>query len=280
MTDRYAVFGNPIAQSKSPLIHGLFAEQFQLDMSYQAQHVDVDGFAKAANAFFQAEGSRGLNITSPFKQDAFAFSACQTERARRAGAVNTLALQEDGSVLGDTTDGVGLVLDLMVNLQWQLAGKNILVLGAGGAVSGVLEALLAQNPAKLVIANRTKSKAVALAEAFADLGATQAESFEDLGSEPFDIIINGTSAGLSGDEFHMPDGIVSKTSQCYDMTYGIAPTAFQRWAKQRCEQVVDGVGMLVGQAAASFEIWTGQQPDTAPVIQVLRKNIAASLGTL
>ena len=274
MTDKYAVFGNPIAHSKSPNIHHQFAEQTGQDLSYSKQLVADDGFEAAADAFF-ASGGKGLNITVPFKQDAYAYVARTTPRARRAGAVNTLSLEADGTILGDTTDGVGLVNDIINNLGWEVRHKRVLVLGAGGAVRGVLEPLLAQQPQHIVIANRTVDKALQLSKGFAEFGYLLGCGFDMLDEQQFDLIINGTSAGLQGDLPPLPDSLIDANgaTACYDMLYGAKPTPFMQWAAQRGAKVSDGLGMLVGQAAESFALWRGMRPETAAVIASLRAQL-------
>jgi shikimate dehydrogenase len=275
MADKYAVFGNPIAHSKSPDIHRQFAEQTGQDLSYSKQLVAEDGFEAAANEFF-ASGGKGLNITVPFKQDAYAYVARTTPRARRAGAVNTLSLEADGTILGDTTDGVGLVSDIVNNLGWEIRHKRVLVLGAGGAVRGALEPLLEQQPQHIVIANRTVDKALQLSKGFAEFGYLLGCGFDMLGEQQFDLIINGTSAGLQGELPPLPDSLIDAngTTACYDMLYGAEPTPFIQWAVQRGAQVSDGLGMLVGQAAESFALWRGVRPETAPVIANLRDQLS------
>ena len=274
MTDKYAVFGNPIEHSKSPQIHRQFAEQTGQDLSYSKQLVAEDGFEAAADTFF-AEGGKGLNITVPFKQDAYSYAARTTHRARRAGAVNTLSLEADGTVLGDTTDGVGLVSDIVDNLGWQVRHKKVLILGAGGAVRGVLEPLLEQQPQHIVIANRTVDKALQLAKGFAEFGYTLGCGFDMLDEQQFDLIINGTSAGLQGDLPPLPDCLIDSggATACYDMLYGAEPTPFMQWATERGAVVSDGLGMLVGQAAESFALWRDLRPQTAPVIANLRAQL-------
>jgi len=274
MTDKYAVFGNPIGHSKSPAIHRQFAEQTGQALSYEKQLVDKQGFEAAADAFFNS-GGKGLNITVPFKQDAYAYVARTTPRARRAGAVNTLSLEADGTVLGDTTDGVGLVNDIKDNLGWDIRHKRVLILGAGGAVRGVLEPLLEEQPQHVVIANRTVDKALQLAKGFAEFGYLLGCGFDMLGEQQFDVIINGTSAGLQGELPPLPDSLIDAKSAtaCYDMLYGAEPTPFVQWAQQRGAQASDGLGMLVEQAAESFALWRGVRPQTAPVIADLRAQL-------
>lgn len=271
--DRYGVFGNPIGHSKSPQIHRLFAEQTGQALGYEPLLAPLDDFPGFARAFFR-EG-RGANVTVPFKEQAFRLADELSERARRAGAVNTLKKLEDGRLLGDNTDGIGLVRDLKDNAGLSLAGKRILLLGAGGAVRGVLEPLLAERPSALVIANRTLEKAEQLAGEFAGLGAISASRFEDLQS-PFDLIVNGTSASLAGELPPLADGLVrAGRTFCYDMMYGAAPTPFCQWAAGLGAQTRDGLGMLVEQAAAAFELWRGVRPDSEPVLAALREQLKA-----
>ena len=275
MTDKYAVFGNPIDHSKSPDIHRQFAEQTGQSLSYEKQLVDPQGFEAAADAFF-AGGGKGLNITVPFKQDAYAYVARTTPRARRAGAVNTLSLEADGTILGDTTDGVGLVSDIKHNLGWQIRHKKVLILGAGGAVRGVLEPLLEEQPQHIIIANRTVDKALQLAKGFAEFGYLLGCGFDMLDEQQFDVIINGTSASLQGELPPLPECLINAdgSTVCYDMLYGAEPTPFMQWAAERGAKVSDGLGMLVGQAAESFALWRGVRPETAPVISRLRAKLA------
>ncbi|GMQ88601.1 MAG: shikimate dehydrogenase [Gammaproteobacteria bacterium] len=268
--DRYAVMGNPIEHSKSPLIHRLFAEQTGQDLVYEAILVDPEGFAEAVTDFIGSAG-KGLNVTVPFKQEAWKIADQLSERAQRAGAVNTLQIGNDGKLSGDNTDGVGLVRDLTSNLGLTLTGKQILVLGAGGAVRGILAPLLEQNPSRLLVANRTVGRAQQLATEFSDLGELQGCGFDDLKGTRFDIIINATAAGLQGQVPELPDGIIDSGSCCYDLVYASEPTAFVHYARQHGVQAAfDGLGMLVEQAAESFRIWRGVAPDTAPVIAALR----------
>ena len=275
MTDNYAVFGNPIQQSKSPQIHALFAEQFALDLLYTRKEVALDGFDAAAAAFFQS-GGKGLNITTPFKHDAYSFANQLTARARRAGAVNTLAVGENGEIIGDTTDGVGFVRDLCKNLGWQVSDKRLLIIGAGGAVRGVLEAILGETPAELVVANRTVSKAESLAKGFVDFGNIRGCGLDQLADRDFDLVINGTSASLAGESVALPEALFANTSYCYDMAYAPEPTPFLTWAAPFCESASDGLGMLVEQAAESFQIWTKKRPDTNPVIEHISQLIRPS----
>lgn len=273
MTDLYAVFGNPINHSKSPHIHRQFAEQTGQDMHYTKQLVNEGGFAQAAQTFF-AQGGKGLNITVPFKLDAFDFAQKRTARAERAGAINTLALLSDGTILGDNTDGIGMIHD-MHNLGWELEGKRVLILGAGGAVRGILQPLLEEKPAQVVISNRTPGKAEELAKNFHDLGEVQAKSFEQLNGEVFDIVINGTSASMQGELPPLPDNMLAAHACCYDMMYGAEPTIFLRWVKERgAARTADGLGMLIGQAAEAFYLWRQIRPEVIPVITAMRRQIS------
>ena len=274
MTDRYAVFGNPVTHSLSPLIHSQFAAQTGRDIHYDRQQVEVGRFTAAVDAFFGA-GGKGLNITVPFKLEAFDYASDRTPRARRAGAVNTLALREGGKVLGDNTDGAGMTRDILANQGWQLRDRSVLLLGAGGAVRGVLEPLLAEKPGRVVIANRTVARAEALAAEFADLGALAGCGFDALANGTFDVVINGTAASLAGDLPPLPDGLVTADSCCYDMMYAAEPTVFLRWARARgVTRLADGLGMLVEQAAESFLLWQGVRPDARRVIHLVRAQIS------
>lgn len=273
MTDSYAVFGNPIAQSKSPVIHRQFCEQTGEDMSYTRQLVAENEFKQAADEFF-AGGGRGLNITAPFKLDAYRYADRLTPRAKRAGAVNLLIKESDGALVGDNSDGIGMVND-MLNLGWEISGRRILLLGAGGAVRGVLEPLLNQTPAEITIANRSVEKAAQLVQDFHDLGALSACCYEDLAGRQFDLVINGTSASLHGNLPPLPEGILSPQAACYDMTYSAEPTVFLQWAeKSGANQLADGLGMLVGQAAESFYAWRHIRPEVVPVITDLRRKMS------
>lgn len=268
-TDRYAVMGNPIAHSKSPLIHSLFAEQTGQSLRYEALLVPEDGFAEAVSGFFFRDGGKGLNITVPFKQQAWQLADQLSTRADLAGAVNTLTLK-DGALYGDNTDGVGLVRDLTNNHGVTLKDKRILILGAGGAARGVLLPLLEQQPASLHIANRTVSRAQELMERFAGHGRLSASGFDTLQDE-FDVVINATAAGLGGEVPPLPEGVINEHCVCYDMMYASEPTAFVRYCTERnAASAIDGLGMLVEQAAESFRLWRGVMPETRPVIEALR----------
>lgn len=276
MTDRYAVFGNPIAHSKSPRIHALFARQTGQDMSYEAILAPVDGFAAAVKTFMTA-GGRGANVTVPFKEEAFRLADRLTDRARAAGAVNTVGFDDHGSIVGDNTDGAGLVRDLKSNLGCDITGKRVLLLGAGGAARGSLLPLLHEKPAELFVANRTAEKAARLAMEFAALAAdTQAlrpegGGFEELAGRAFDLVINATSAGLADAALPLPAGIFAARSLAYEMLYG-RETPFMAQARGTgAGRVADGLGMLVEQAAEAFHVWRGVRPATGPVLLALRE---------
>ncbi|WP_300723218.1 shikimate dehydrogenase [Pseudomonas sp.] len=271
--DRYVVFGNPIGHSKSPVLHRLFAEQTGQVMQYDALLAPLDDFAGCAKAFFQQ--GRGANVTVPFKEDAYRLADHLTERAQRAGAVNTLSQLADGTLLGDNTDGAGLVRDLTVNAGFSLKGKRILIVGAGGAVRGALEPLLLEGPACITVANRTVDKAELLAELFSDLGPVVASGFDWL-CEPVDLIINATSASLAGELPAIDSRLIEPGKTfCYDMMYGNEPTPFCTWAREHgAGQVMDGLGMLAEQAAEAFYLWRGVRPDTAPALAQLRHLLA------
>lgn len=268
--DRYAVFGQPINHSKSPRIHQLFAEQTGQALRYTAREVSAEQFTATAEAFF-AQGGKGLNCTVPLKELAWAWASHKTERAQLSKAVNTLAVQTDGSVLGDNTDGCGLVTDLLVNHGIALTGARILLLGAGGASRGILAPILEQSPASVLIANRTVNKAAVLATEFVHKGSISGCGFADLiDCAPFDVILNATSASLSGQLPPLPVGLLAKHGVCYDLAYGNEPTAFVRWGRQQqALKSLDGLGMLVEQAAEAFFIWRGVRPETQSVIALL-----------
>ena len=267
--DRYAVIGHPVAQSRSPFIHKRFAAQTGQSLTYTTIDVTPGQFLPTIEAFFAA-GGRGLNITVPHKERAAGFASALTPRAARAAAVNTLALQTDGSVLGDNTDGAGLVRDLLNNHHVVIAGRRVLLLGAGGAARGALAPLLGLKPSELVVANRSPLRASTLASEFAELGPVRAAAFDALDDAPFDIVINATSASLAGTVPPLPPGCVSQHSFCYDMAYAADDTSFLVWAHQRgCARAVMGLGMLVEQAAESFHLWRGVRPDTASVLSEL-----------
>ncbi|HXI66495.1 MAG TPA: shikimate dehydrogenase [Steroidobacteraceae bacterium] len=273
--DQYGVFGHPVGHSLSPFIHGVFARDTGQQMTYRAYDVAPEEFTERVAGFF-ADGGRGLNITLPHKIVAVEVAQELTARAAHAAAVNTLALQGDNVLLGDNTDGGGLVRDLCDNLGLIITLRRVLILGAGGATRGVLAPLLGLEPAIVVIANRTPERAEALAAAFADLGVTQGVSFEYVGETPFDLIINATSASLSGDIPPIPAGAIGPQTVCYDLAYGRSAMAFVRWAQQAgCVRAVQGLGMLVEQAAESFRLWRGVRPQTAPVLAALKARIGS-----
>jgi len=270
MTDRYAVIGHPIAHSKSPAIHAAFAAQTAQDLSYEALLAPLDGFA-AAVAQFRAQGGRGMNITVPFKEEAWQLADRLTERARLAGAVNTLVF--GGDVQGDNTDGAGLVRDLEV-LGAPLAGARVLLLGAGGAARGVILPLIDAGVARLFIANRTADKARALQAHFAGhdaRGVLAAGGWQEAAGAPYDVVINATSASLSDEAPPLPPGLYAPDSLAYDMVYGRGLTAYLKQARdQGAARLADGLGMLVEQAAEAFALWRGVRPDTAAVRATLR----------
>lgn len=270
MTDRYAVIGHPIAHSKSPAIHAAFAAQTAQDLSYEALLAPLDGFA-AAVAQFRAQGGRGMNITVPFKEEAWQLADRLTERARLAGAVNTFVF--GGDVLGDNTDGAGLVRDLEV-LGARLAGARVLLLGAGGAARGVILPLIDAGVARLFIANRTADKARALQAHFAGhdaRGVLAAGGWQEAADAPYDVVINATSASLSDEAPPLPAGLYAPDSLAYDMVYGRGLTAYLKQARdQGAARLADGLGMLVEQAAEAFALWRGVRPDTAAVRATLR----------
>ena len=268
--DRYAVIGDPIAHSRSPEIHARFAAQTGQALTYAAIRVPA-GQVATALAAFAADGGRGVNVTVPLKEEAWAYAATRTPRAERAGAVNTLLLDGPGAPRGDNTDGVGLVRDLRANLGVALAGRDLLVLGAGGAVRGILAPLLAEGPARVVIANRTAAKAERLAAAFADLGPVSGGGLDALAGTRFDVVVNGTAASLHGDALVLPESLEVSAAFAYDLVYAREPTPFLRWAEARGAAAgADGLGMLVEQAAEAFLVWRGVRPETAPVIAALR----------
>lgn len=267
---RYAVIGHPVSHSKSPIIHRLFAQQSGRSIDYSAIDVRPENLASFIRDFFRADGA-GLNVTLPHKEAVHGLVDRLTVRARLAGAVNTCYPDDDHQVWGDNTDGVGLLRDLTINLGVPLAGKRILVLGAGGAVRGALGELLGQRPHSLTLANRTLARAQDLQLAFAERGAIQVSDYASLNATGFDVIINGTSMGLQGEVPPVSPALIGPNCCCYDMVYGNTDTAFVEWAKNHQAAIAsDGLGMLVEQAAESYFIWKGIIPDTAPVISQLR----------
>lgn len=273
MPDRYALFGHPVSHSPSPWVHARFAELTGQDMTYAAQDVAPGDFDRAL-AGFLAGGGLGLNVTLPHKLDAYRAAQRLTERAREAGAVNTLAMEQAG-LLGDNTDGAGLVKDLERNLGCPIRGRRVLIVGAGGAARGAVQALLGRGPALIAIANRTASKARDLARVFDGTGPVRGMGLGEAHG-PWELIVNATSASLSGQAPELPGDAVGAPSFCYDMVYAAGPTAFLQWAERRgAAGLADGTGMLVEQAAESFELWRGVRPPTQPVLEELRARLRA-----
>ncbi len=274
--DRYAVVGYPVAHSKSPMIHGLFAEQTGQQINYERMEIAPEDFIHSVCEFF-AQGGKGLNITLPHKETAWQLVQWRAPNADRAGAVNTVYQLDDGRLAGDNTDGVGLVRDIEQNHGGKLRGARILVLGAGGAVRGVLPRLIAAQPSALCIVNRTVARAEALKQVFADQFNINVLSYEQLQEQAttFDWIINGSAGGLKGELPPLPATLVAAGTACYDMVYAPGGTVFQQWAKANgAAMALDGTGMLVEQAAESFRLWRGVRPQTAPVIAALRKALS------
>jgi shikimate dehydrogenase len=267
MTDRYAVIGNPVAHSKSPGIHAHFAHATGEDIEYGRLLAPLDGFRETVQRF-HAEGGRGLNVTLPFKEEAYRLATAHSARARAAEAVNTLRFDAD-AIFGDNTDGAGLVRDIRINLGIAVAGRRVLLLGAGGAARGVIVPLLAEQPRDLTIANRTLERARILEQQFGP--GVRASSYEALSGSRFDIVINATSASLTGALPPLPERVYAEGSLAYDMMYGSAITPFlQRARVEGAAHIADGLGMLVEQAAESFFIWRGVRPETGAVLAALR----------
>ncbi|MBU3694392.1 MAG: shikimate dehydrogenase [Rhodocyclaceae bacterium] len=267
MTTRYAVIGNPVAHSRSPEIHAAFARQTGATVDYTRIEAPLDAFAATARSFFATGG--GLSVTVPFKTEALALAKDATQRARLAGAANTLALQADGSLLADNTDGIGLVRDLVLNLGAELAGKRVLLLGAGGAARGVIGPLLAEAPAALFVANRNGDRSASLAAHFGMSGPLDGGGFDEI-EGVWDIVINATSAGLHGGEIPLDPECFAADTLAYEMVYGVE-TPFMASSRAIGASVHDGLGMLVEQAAEQFYLWRGVRPDTVPVIAALRQ---------
>ncbi len=270
MNDHYAVIGNPIEHSKSPLIHGQFAHQTSQAVEYGRILGDTDNFADNVRQFFQ-QGGKGLNITVPFKEQAWQLADELSDRAQIAGAVNTLIRLANGQLRGDNTDGIGLVRDLTQNHNIDIKKRRVLLLGAGGASKGVALPLLQCNPVELVIANRTASRAKDLAVSLQPYGKASGCGLDELEGKQFDLIINGTASSLTGEVPSIPDGVLATTGVTYDMMYSDQATAFSRWGQaHHATKTVDGLGMLVEQAAESFFLWRGIRPTTDEVIRSLR----------
>jgi shikimate dehydrogenase len=268
--DRYGVMGYPVSHSRSPVIHRLFAIQTNQNLQYELLQVTPDKLSAAVRQF-QRTGGKGLNITVPHKTEVTKLCDQLTERASSAGAANTLSFR-DGEICGDNTDGIGLLRDLVINLGITLEGANILILGAGGATRGIVGPLLEMQPSSLRIANRTIDKAQILADHFSRTGPVSACRFNMVPvTDKYDLIINATSAGVTGDVPPYPAAAISPKTLCYDLSYGLKPTPFSEWAhKQGAKKSVMGWGMLVEQAAESFHIWRGVRPETAPVLKQMK----------
>lgn len=274
--DQYGVIGHPVSHSLSPFIHGLFARQTSQNLVYRLHDVPPEKFRSHVLDFF-AHGGKGLNVTVPHKVAAAELANDLSPRAERAGAVNTLALRDEHRIIGDNTDGTGLIQDLKVNLKVPIANRRVLIVGAGGATRGVLAPLLQQKPSELIIANRTLAKARELVDDFGDLGNLDCCGFDDLPTDAFDLIVNATSAGLSSEVPAISAAVIGAGTICYDMTYGKESTPFVRWALEHgCKRAEQGWGMLVEQAAESFLVWRGVRPDTAPVLAALERQRALS----
>jgi shikimate dehydrogenase len=270
MSDQYGVFGNPIGHSKSPLIHAAFARQTGQDIEYRAILAPADGFADAIDAFI-AEGGKGANVTVPFKQEAYRRASRLTARAEQANAVNTLVFR-DGEIIGDNTDGVGLLRDITRNLNTPIRDRRLLLLGAGGAACGIVGPLLGECPASLTIVNRTAARALSLAERFAASGPVSGGGYDALAGRQFDIVIDATSASLGGSMPALPLGLFAPGSLAYEMMYGLDDAPFCVFAREQgAGTIAEGLGMLLEQAAESFFVWRGIRPDCAPVAEILRK---------
>ena len=276
--DRYAVIGNPIEHSKSPDIHLLFADQTGERLHYEKILADEDKFSKMVSKFF-TDGGKGLNVTVPFKNDACAFVNELTEYAKNAGAVNTIYKNDKGKFIGANTDGVGLLRDLKKTLRVPIINTKILIVGAGGATQGIVEPLLNEQPAELIIANRTVNKAEAIAKQFKDFGRNKSRvdscALDDIPKHPFDLVLHATSAGLQGGNVALPTEIIGSNTCCYDLLYSDQDTPFMAWAKHnKAGKVVDGFGMLLEQAAEAFYIWRGMRPDTGMAYHYFRPDLA------
>ena len=272
--DRYAVIGNPIEHSKSPDIHLLFADQTGEVLSYEKIFAKENEFAQTVNEFFNFDG-KGLNVTVPFKNEAFDFVDQLSDYAKHAGAVNTIYKNDTGQFVGANTDGIGLLRDLKKTLRLQIADKKILIIGAGGATQGIVEPLLLESPAELLISNRTISKAETLADKFSFIGNINSCSLENIPEQNFDLVIQATSAGLQNESVELPVGIIGDETNCYDLIYSDQDTPFMQWAKNhQAKKVVDGFGMLLEQAAEAFYLWRGIRPDTGMAYHYFRPEVA------
>ncbi|MBO68199.1 MAG: shikimate dehydrogenase [Acidiferrobacteraceae bacterium] len=269
---RFAVIGNPVAHSKSPEIHQIFAQQCNIVLDYQAIHVDHGGFAQALRNL-QARGFAGINITVPYKQNAAEQVDSISKRARVANAVNTIKFEDDGSMYGDNTDGEGLLRDLEKNLCQSICDSKILVVGAGGAARGILEPILAAKPEMVAITNRTAKRGISISNEFLQYGPVSWQSFDQVSELSFDIVVNATSASLTGDIPNLPNQIFAPGSLAYDMGYGEQSTPFIIWAKkQGAARTANGLGMLVEQAASSFKLWHQVEPDTGAALLAICPN--------
>jgi len=267
--DQYAVFGHPINHSKSPRIHTLFAEQTHQQLVYTAQDIPAESFDDGISTFF-AQGGKGLNCTVPLKELAWQRADTLSERAKFSKAVNTLVLQKDGSLFGDNTDGIGLVTDLTINHNISLENKRILILGAGGASRGIIGPIMQKSPTHIVIANRTVEKAITLSQEFSQLGKITGCSYDEIKNSEFDIILNATSASLTGDLPPLSSSLLATKGTCYDLAYSNDPTAFVKWGLENdAVKSLDGLGMLIEQAAEAFFIWRGVRPETKDIIALL-----------
>jgi shikimate dehydrogenase len=269
MTDRYAVVGNPVAHSLSPQIHAAFARQTGANLEYTRLLAPLDGFAGCIRDF-RLQGGRGVNVTLPFKLEAWRFATRRSERAEQAQAVNTLRFDGD-EIFGDNTDGAGLTRDIETNCGFAICGRRVLLLGAGGAARGVMLPLIERKPAALVVANRSVDKAQELARHFSRWGNCSARGYDELAPDVFDLVINATSASVAGELPPLPAGVFAPAALAYDMMYGDKAKPFLGFAQTHgAARGVDGLGMLVEQAAESFFAWRGVRPQTAPVISMLR----------
>ena len=268
--NRFAVIGNPINHSLSPMIHNEFSKEFNIKISYEKMLSPIGEFALTAEKFIQNGGS-GFNITLPFKIDAYSFSEELTSNAKAAGAVNTIKI-ENNVIFGENTDGTGLVNDLEKNLNQSLTDKEILIIGAGGATQGILKPILEKNPEKILLANRTLKKSLKLANDFSKFGKVCGFGLDQIKSKPVDIVINATSASIDGEMPNLPGGLC-EGALCYDLMYGIE-TPFMKWAHDNSAKMVsDGLGMLVEQAALSFNYWLGKKPNTSSIISLIRETV-------